>query len=453
MSRSLRIYGKKRRHRTTTSKAWGSAGEAFFFGTFFVLGLVALVSLLSLLVVPEWRVNQEFRHTDATLVQKRLAQSTADGNDVYRPELRMQYRIEGGKFDGDKFDEWVYDIQRSFSADRDRQQSLLNQFTIGQKYPLWYDPLDPKVAVAVRGYTWTMWVMLLVPVGFLLIGGVGLIFTAWHWGMSAERRAVAAERVASIDLLQSKTERDEFPMIPDQTNWNNSPGTHLAYRLPINVSDGWRIFTIVCTTILWNVTVAIFGVVCIRSFVQGTPDWKMATFLLPFVAIGGLLIYRLVREAHITTGVGPTHMEISDHPLVPGGKYSILITQDGRFRLISLEVSLICEEQATYRQGTDTRTERVTVYKQSLLRREQIDILPGKPFEAMGELQLPDPCMHSFKANFNEVQWKLVAAVEISGRPGFVREFSVLVYPTISARPVVSDSWRAMAIAGGEQTS
>ncbi len=65
----------------------------------------------------------------------------------------------------------------------------LDQFTIGKTYPCWYDPLNPNVAVLVRGYSLWFWMLLLVPLGFMLIGGGGLAFTLWHWGRSPEHQA------------------------------------------------------------------------------------------------------------------------------------------------------------------------------------------------------------------------------------------------------------------------
>lgn len=65
MARSLWMYGKKRGHRRTGSRTWGSAGEALFFGFFLLLGSVFLAGLFHMLVVPEWRVNHNFVETRA----------------------------------------------------------------------------------------------------------------------------------------------------------------------------------------------------------------------------------------------------------------------------------------------------------------------------------------------------------------------------------------------------
>ncbi len=167
----------------------------------------------------------------------------------------------------------------------------------------------------------------------------------------------------------------------------------------------------------------------VRGHVTGAPNWGLTVFVVPFVVIGiGLIVY-LVRQLLRTTGVGPTRVEISDHPLAPCAQYEILISQAGRLSVNLLEVLLSCHEVATYRQGTDTRTEERQVFAESVLRREQFEILPGTPFESRCALRIPMAAMHSFKAVHNEVQWRLRVRGAVAGWPDFVREFPVIVAP------------------------
>ena len=70
------------------------------------------------------------------------------------------------------------------------------------------------------------------------------------------------------------------------------------------------------------------------------------------------MIYLFMRQLLIASGVGPTQLEISDHPLLPGRRYDLYLSQAGRLTMNFLEIDIVCEEQATYHQGTDTRTER-----------------------------------------------------------------------------------------------
>jgi hypothetical protein len=122
-------------------------------------------------------------------------------------------------------------------------------------------------------------------------------------------------------------------------------------------------------------------------------------------------------------------VEISDHPLRPGEECRLFVSQAGRLKMNSLEVLLVCEEAATYRQGTDTRTETREVCRQEVFRREGFEVRHGMPFEAECELVVPAGAMHSFKADHNEVNWRLVVRGNAAGWPDYKRAFPVIIHP------------------------
>jgi hypothetical protein len=154
----------------------------------------------------------------------------------------------------------------------------------------------------------------------------------------------------------------------------------------------------------------------------------LTLFVVPFLLIGvGAIVYFL-RRLLVAAGIGPTRLEISDHPLQPGREYRLFLSQSGRLRVKALRVSLACEEAATYRQGTNARSETREVYCQEIFRREDVEI-SGQPFESPIELRLPEGAMHSFAAGHNEINWTLVVEGEPAGWPNFRRAFPVIVRP------------------------
>ena len=135
------------------------------------------------------------------------------------------------------------------------------------------------------------------------------------------------------------------------------------------------------------------------------------------------------RQLIFTTAIGPTHVEISGHPLHPSNQYQVLLSQAGSVSFRKLELFLELEEQATFRQGTDVRTERQVVW-QSLIRRwNNVEPLPGTPFEADVQLELPTDAMHSFSTTHNTVSWRLVLRGMPERWPALVRVFPVVVFP------------------------
>ncbi len=217
--------------------------------------------------------------------------------------------------------------------------------------------------------------------------------------------------------------------MPHDENLTNSPGTQLKYRLPINISHGWKLFAATTVCLIWNALAALFVVIAVRAHWRGHPDWWLDLFIVPLVAAGAFLIYYFIRALLIATGIGPTQIEISDHPLLPGKSYDVCISQAGHLSMQSFRATLECEEIADYRQGTDTRTDRCVVYRQPLFHADNFEILPGTPYVALCQLRVPLRQMHSFKSDHNEVQWKLVVRAEMAGWPSFERSFPVVVYP------------------------
>lgn len=425
MARNFRYYEKKRGNRRTGSSKLGSAGEAIFFTVFLLLGCGGLVAVFAFLLIPQWRVNHAFVEHTCTVLDKRLAEREGESGSLYRPEIQIEYRI------GDvEHVAWAYDFHGAYSSGRDRKQAILNRFVVGEEYLCWYDPADPEVVVLRRGTSWWIWLILIVPVSFIAIGGGGVIYAVLHWGKSAERQAAMAGRTQPLDLFdRSGPARREFPNIPDGANIIDSPGTTLKFRLPIGASPGWRLFGLLLACLLWNGFVSVFVVFVAGGHLDGDPDWFPTLLLIPFVAVGIVLIVLMIRQLLVTTGIGPTLVEISDHPLHPGTRCRLFVSQSGRLTVNSLEVSLVCEEEATYRQGTDTRTETRKVYQQEVFLREGFEVRHALPFQADCELEVPAGAMHSFKSDHNEINWKVVVKGDIAGWPDYHRSFPVIVQP------------------------
>ena len=222
----------------------------------------------------------------------------------------------------------------------------------------------------------------------------------------------------------------KFPNVPEGTEIASSPGSTLNFRLPIGTSPGWALFGMLLACLFWNGIVSVFVVQAVGGHRKGDPDWFMTLFISPFVLVGMVLIVIFVRKLLVATGIGPTLVEISDHPLHPGDQCRLFVSQPGRLRFNSLEVLLVCEEKATYRQGTNTRTENREVYQQAMFRREGFEIHHGLPFETQCELAIPVSAMHSFRAEHNEVNWTVVVKGDVAGWPDYRRVFPIVVQPT-----------------------
>ncbi len=422
MARNFRYFEKKRGNRRTGSRLFGSVGEAVFFAVMLVVGCAGILSGIVWLIVPDWRVNHGFLEHTCKVIEKRVK---SDESPLFQPEVKIDYEVQGITYS-----QWTYDIHHATRNTLEEAQAAIDAFTVGNSYPCWCDPADPNSVVLVRGYQWWIWPALSIPASFVAIGIGGLVYTALHWGKSAERSAAVVRSVPAGELFDLPMAADpKHPYIPDGSEITSSPGTRLAYRLPLTHSPGWRLFGLLTACICWNGAVSVFVVTAVRSFLAGTPDWLMSLFVVPFLGVGVALIVVFARLLRQTAGIGPTLVEISDHPLLPGKSYRLFLSQSGNLKLKSIEISLSCEEEAIFRQGTNARTENREVFRQSLYCGAGSEIKPGEPLEAECDLPIPTEAMHSFRASHNQVQWKLTVRGDIVDWPAFQRSFPVVVRP------------------------
>jgi hypothetical protein len=189
--------------------------------------------------------------------------------------------------------------------------------------------------------------------------------------------------------------------------------------------------------VIWNGLVVLASVFALQEAIAH-PSQVLAWLPVLFVGVmggaGAWLVVQVARQLLVATGVGPTIVEVAEHPLAPGDEVELFVSQAGRMRLNALEVRLVCEEEAVFRQGTNTRTAVETVFSQEVLSRQALQLHAETPLEARGPLRIPDEAMHSFEAVHNRIRWKIVVVGDVAGWPNFQREFTVLVYPTRQGR-------------------
>jgi hypothetical protein len=168
---------------------------------------------------------------------------------------------------------------------------------------------------------------------------------------------------------------------------------------------------------------------------SGNSDWILTLFSIPFLGIGVWVTQYFARQVFAQARFGPTILEISDHPILPGSTYRVFLSQGGKLSLKRLRFSVVCEEEATYQQGTDIRTESRTVYQKSIVRKNDLRIEPGTPFEYQCELQLPTTVMHTFQSDHNAIHWKLVLRAKSTRLLNVKREFPIVVMPIRPEHP------------------
>lgn len=273
------------------------------------------------------------------------------------------------------------------------------------------------------------WLLIMVMASLVVLGGGGLLRTVLRVGTSAERRNVMARQAADIDLAPETPRPRNFPTLPTFDGLTNSPGVELSYRLPPTQSPGWRLLATTIFMMLWVTVVCLLTVLAISGHIAGQADWFLTAFLVPFWAVSTWSIRYWLQLVWLHTGMGLTTVEISDLPLVGGQTCQVVVAQNGHISVTSLQLWLVCEEETTFSQGTDIRTETRTVFAQMIFERGNFRIEPAAPFQQTASVTIPPTAMHSFHTQHNAIRWMLSVRGQAAGWPGFERGFPIVVYP------------------------
>lgn len=280
------------------------------------------------------------------------------------------------------------------------------------------------------------WIALLVVVAFIIVGGGRFAYAVLWVGTSRERRSAIARRAATIELISEAVPLSGYPTIPDDEDLTNSPGITLAYRLPAYESPAWKLTATTAFSGAWCVLAVVVAIWALRGHLNGRPDIAMSIFAGILVAIGIWSIFYFVRQLTLLTGVGPTQVEISAHPLYPGREYEVYLSQAGRHRYKWMELRLECQEGVSYQQGTDLREEFCTVHREVVFRREDFEIDHDIQFEQQAKFRAPQCAMHSFRSDHNSVRWQFVVEGKAEQWPVYTRSFPLVVYPSTTNRGV-----------------
>jgi hypothetical protein len=373
------------------------------------VGVVAVLIIFFIAIRPEWRVNHDYVEQRGLVLDKRLAESQNEDGTTYRPEIQVRYVVNGREYQV-----WTYDAIGGYSSFRSAHEQALQGFTVGRECPVWYDPAAPKKAVVVRGYTWWLYLVLLLPVGVIVGGLVGLV------------RVLRPRRLPFPTGPESPQPASAPPPgLPDPGASQESAGAVLAVSLRPAVSPG-QLRAVTAACLVGGGGLVVGGVLAVIQL----------QFLgaLVGVAFGLGLLYVGGRKALVHLRVGATAVEVSEHPVRPEQPFQLCVRQEGPLRLRVLRVTLVCEEAARYRQGTDTRTETRCVYRRVLLHEKEAAAGPNAPFVGSAEVTIPPGAMHSFQAAHNDVRWEVAVHGEPAGLPKFDRKFSLVVAPPLVAR-------------------
>lgn len=381
--------------------ARGALGCAIPFGLLFTaIGLTAFwfVTLGPLLRAG---ASAGWVETPCEILSSELKTHSGSDGSTYRVVVRYRYDYEGRPYESDRYDFST----GSTNVGVKRMRAAVKAHPPGRRTVCYVDPDAPASAVLVRtvpGVVWFGSFTLLFPAF-----GIGFIVLAWR-GARKNREPARSPLAASSATGARPGAGDEIA--PGETLLKPASGRVGAFI-------GLTFFAL-----FWNGIVGVFVVQAAKEFGKGFIGWFLPLFLLPFVLIG-LVVLGLALQAFSRLFAPAVELRLDPSRLRLGARVPFTWRLRGR-GVRKLTIRLVAREEATYRQGTRTTTDKSDFLRTPVF--ESGDRLAL--FEGRAELALPaEAAAPAFAAKNNKLVWELVFDGEIPWRADVDDRFALPV--------------------------
>lgn len=312
------------------------------------------------------------------------------GGSTYSIEIRYRYEFKGRAYTGTR-----YNFTTGNSSSRGWRAEAVAKFPAGIQTLCYVNPDDPIEAVLSVKPSPDHWFGL-IP-GVFLVVGLFIFFGA----------PMMTKRSASRTGLPS----DTLPLLRDPTTGE------VELKPAASPMTGCIVMLVIA--LFWN------GIVWAILWNTPSGEWFPRLFLGVFALIGLGLAAAVIYQFLALYNPRPI-LTASAGEIPLGGTLAVRWRFTGNVRrLARLAITLEAREEATYRRGTTTTTDRNVFAILPLIEttsREQIT-------SGTAKISIPRELMHTFTAPNNRIVWTLRLAGDIPKWPDVGAEFPIAVLP------------------------
>lgn len=325
--------------------------------------------------------------------------SDSDGT-TYSVDIVYAYEFDGRQYKSNR-----YGFVGGSSSGYKGKARIVEYYKTAASPVCFVNPDGPWEAVLKRG--WHLGLLLaLFPLPFLAIGVGGVIWTIKNSG----------KHKLKATTEQWLPEQDQEPSLGVLSVSDMGTG---AVVLKSKHSAWGKLVGSIVAAVFWN------GIIFSLVRAWSTMSWLMMLFLIPFVLFGlgliGAVFYLLLALFN------PRVTLTLNSGLIPLGGLGQLSWQFSGVtnRIRKLKIILRGREEATYRRGTNTYTDKSTFFQMELCSTEDRFEIP------QGEVgfAIPGESMHSFEAENNKIIWEVGVHGAIKSWPDVREEFKITVTP------------------------
>jgi hypothetical protein len=385
----------------------GAWALAAFMAIFLLAGIGFLIPFF---VQPVLKVlgARDWPAVPCRIESSRVRTHEGDDGDTYSVDILYAYEVNGEQFKSNR-----YHFMGGSSSGYEGKKAVVNRHKPGTEAVCYVNPKDPTEAVLERGFTPEL-LFGLIPMVFVLVGGGGLVF--------AVRRARRGAPGGAAATWMPRT------ALGDATGMAGMPAARTSSGpvvLKPKTSPFGKLLGIVFVALFWNGIVSVFVWQVVQSWLKGSPDYFQTFFMIPFALIGLGLIGGIGYFS--LAALNPrTEVRLSSARVRLGEAVQVTWQVSGRWeRIDRLRVYLEGREEATYRRGTSTYTDKETFRTIEIAdTTDRRDIFSG----SMG-IVLPKDTMHSFEASHNKIIWDLRVRGEIRHWPDVKDDYPFVILP------------------------
>ena len=387
-------------------RAKGNKGKyiAAVFFLIFALAGAGMLYPLSILPIARTIDAKSWIETPCKVLDARVRSHKGDDSTTFSVYILYEYTFEGQTYKSDR-----YSFVGGSSSGRKGKARVVANYRNAREPVCYVNPDSPHEAVLKRGFHVGL-LLALVPLPFLLVGLIGLYCVVRGKGFKS---------------------RDKKQWLPADSKQDGSALPEVlsvasgSIVLKPKYSPFIKLLIALAFAAFWNGIISILVVSVVNDFRHHDPEWFKALFSVPFVLVGlGMIIYAIYQFLALFNP--RPRLELRPGQVQLGTAAQLQWSFSGNVNRISeLLIKLKGEEQATYRRGTKTHTDKRTFYEMELFKAaDSVSISSGQTGFVM-----PEDTMHSFEAKNNKIIWSIEVHGDIAKWPDVKESFKIVITP------------------------
>jgi hypothetical protein len=426
------------------SNAFGSGCGMVFLGLFGlifgvvgvgVIGFTSGVPLLNVFRAQGWQA------ATCEITFSQVTVNHGSDSDTSRIDIQYRYTWNDRVYTGKRYDFGV----GSDNINDAWKREVVAAHAPGSTVPCFVDASDPTQSVINREMRWGYLFGLAFGTPFALVPV--LIFGIMFWTRRSQKRREAA--ISAMGAVPSAAGFAPGVMMTSAAGSAFAPSTtfgspSMSTSTPVpglathdggpielkpEISRIGKLITMIVICGFWNGIVGVFTFFEITGGFNkgsgGSGGWFVKLFLIPFQIIGALLLWGVFYTLLGMLNPKPI-LTLSAASVPIGGSLTLQWKMSRNAgRLKNLRILLTGREEARYRRGTDSYTDKSTFYEAQLM--ETSDSMRIQ--QGMVTVSIPANTMHSFVADDNKIIWSLQVKGEIGLWPDVDDTYDILVRP------------------------